>query len=108
MVAAPAFDPGNARQTDLPAAGRYLDQIVPLMEAERAQIRSAGQPEASAGLYASLLAALDDVIRDEQAAREAARSGDLKAYQAAFDADTSDSTHLAGVARQFGLTECAG
>ncbi len=105
-IATPAFDPGQATRANLPAVASYLDQVVPLLDAERRQIESAGRPDASQSLHASVLATLAAVIRDEQAARSAAHSADLREFQAAYRTDRADSTHLAGTAQQFGLTAC--
>ena len=68
-IATPSVDPTRATGRNLPAAARYLDQLVPLMQAQQRQITSAGRPNASQDLYASALNALVRVIRDEQAAR---------------------------------------
>lgn len=107
-IAAPSFDPSQATAKDLPAAAKYLDELVPLMHAQREEIRSAGKPNASIALYASILAALDAVIHDEEVARTAAHAGDLQAFRSAYRADTADATHLSGVAHQFGLNACVG
>jgi hypothetical protein len=107
-IAPPTFDPAKAARANLPAAAKYLDQVVPLMESQQHEIKSAGQPDASQDLYASVLGALGDVIHDEQAARAAAHAGDLAAFQAAYHASAADATHLSGVAQQFGLTSCLG
>lgn len=105
-IAAPAFDPAKAARKDLPAAAHYLDQVVPLTQAQQREINAVGAPGTSKDLYASMLDALAAVVRDEQAARTAAHSGDLHAFQTAYRADTADSTHLSGVAQQLGLTAC--
>ncbi len=105
-IAAPAFDPAKATGGNLPAAAKYLDQLLPLMQAEQHDITSAGVPNASKDLYASVLDALAAVIRDEQTARAAAHTGDLHAFQTVYHGDAADVTHLSGVAEQFGLTAC--
>lgn len=105
-IATPTFDAANATGANLPAAAKYLDQFVPLMEAEQREINSVGTPNASKDLYASVLVALAAVIGDEQAARAAAHAGDLHAFQTAYRADANDAIRLSGVAQQFGLTAC--
>lgn len=105
-IATPTFDAANATGANLPAAAKYLDQFVPLMEAEQHEINSAGTPDASKDLYASVLNALAAVIRDEQAARAAAHAGDLHAFQSAYRADAGNAIRLSGAAQQFGLTAC--
>lgn len=107
-IATPGFDPTRATRGELRAAARYLDKVVPLMQAQQDHIESTGRPSASQDLYASVLHALTAVIRDEQAARTAAHAADLRAFQNAYRADASDARHLAGVAQQFGLTGCLG
>lgn len=105
-IAAPAFDPAKAARKDLPAAAHYLDQVVPLTQAQQREIKAVGEPNTSKQLYGSMLDALAAVVRDEQSARTAAHAGDLHAFQAAYRADTADATHLSGVAQQLGLTAC--
>lgn len=105
-IATPTFDPAKATAANLPAAAKYLDQLVRLMQAEQHEINSAGAPTGSKILYASVLDALARVIRDEQGARTAADAGELHAFQTAYHADSIDATHLSGVAQQFGLTAC--
>jgi hypothetical protein len=105
-IAMPAFDPAKATAANLPAAAKYLDLFVPLMEAEHDEINSAGIPNRSKDLYASVLEALVAVIRDQQAARTAAHAGDLSAFEVAYHANTTDAISLSGVAQQFGLAEC--
>jgi hypothetical protein len=108
QISTPSFDPGATKQSDLPAAAHYLDQVVPLMESELVDVKSAGRPNASQDLYASVLDSLTAVIQDEKAAQRAAHSGDLQAFRAAFGSDSRDATQLSGVAQQFGLSACAG
>lgn len=109
-IAAPAFDPAKATGKDLPAAPHYLDQVVPLTGEQQRNVKSVGGPNASRQSYASMLDALAAVVQDEQqdeqAARTAAHTGDLHAFQAAYRADAVDATHLCGVAQQLGLTAC--
>lgn len=106
-IATPSFDPDKTSASDLPAAARYLDQVVPQMQKEMTDLRDAGRPSASRDLYLSVLSALDVVIRDETAANQAAHAGDLGGFEAAYRADAQHATHLSGVARQFGLVACA-
>lgn len=107
-IATPAFDPGRATAKDMPAAAKYLDQLVPLMRAQQHEITSAGRPSASIDLYTSVLDALDAVIHDEQSAQTAAHAGNLHAFQSAYRTDAAEATRLSAVAHQFGLTVCIG
>lgn len=105
-IKTPPFDPGQATSARLPAVARYLDQVTPLLQSEQREISSAGRPTTSGSLYDSMLTALAAVIRDEQNARAAAHVGDMHAYRDAFRTDQADSTHLSGVAQQFGAAAC--
>lgn len=107
-LVAPSFAPASATAADLPAAARYLDRAIPLLQSEQSSIVAAGTPNSDRGLYDALVAALAAHVRDERAAQAAARVGDLHSFQAALRADQADSTRLSGTAQQFGVTSCLG
>lgn len=105
-IPSPSFTPASVSAAELPTAARYLNRAVPLLESEQSSIEAVGRPETSRSLYSGVLTALGAQVRDEQAALKAALGKNLSAFGQAVISDQRDSTRLAGVAQQIGLTRC--
>jgi hypothetical protein len=106
-ITAPSFTPTTATAADLAAAATYLGKVVPLEQAEQRAVDASGRPSADGPLYASVLSALSARVADEAAAGAAAKARSLAGFRTAYTRDQADSTRLAGLSQQFGLTSCA-
>jgi hypothetical protein len=97
---------GASGGVSLPALGRYLDTVTPLVDSEVKQLRVLPRPAADRKLLERYLAAAAAEAAGYRGLAAAARSGNHAAVTAATAAlQASPATTLAG---QYGLSACVG
>ena len=98
----------NASAPDLSGLVGYFNQLLPIGRSQLSELTALGEPDSGQDAWAQALSAQGTIVADVEAARAAAQSGNLMAYQAAVNKSMTDGQMADQLMSQFGMTGCAG
>ena len=102
----PPGDPSSAKASDLPAWNTYLQKTVSLGMNLVNQLKALTPPSADQATYSNIVQQEATALTDLESAQQAAASGNLSDFQAAFKKSETSGQSSSQAASAYGMTDC--
>ena len=102
----PSADPTKVKSSDLPAWSQFLMKALALGQQEQSQLKGLTPPAADQATISAYLSKLSQVVADVQAIQQAAASGNVNAFKAAFPKSEADGQAADSAAAAYGMSQC--